>query len=149
MPSALAKHPWNMVFHHLVSEPKELALWCDLVSAFMEHVVSRYGIEEILQWKFSVWHLPDTPFRLYGFEQDKDFFVFYQKTFQTVKQFDRQICFGLPTTFYLNEYEHANWYLTLLQWSMEHQCIPDFVSFSFYDVKLTTGRNQSRSTFVL
>jgi beta-xylosidase len=113
----------------------------------MEHIISRYGIEEILQWKFSAWHLPDTPSRLYGFDAEKDFFVFYQKTFLTVKEFDSRICFGLPTTFYLNEHDHSNWYLTLLKWSLEHKCEPDFVSFSFYDVKLTTGRNSSLSTF--
>jgi xylan 1,4-beta-xylosidase len=147
MPQALAKNPWNTVFHHLVSEPKDIAQWCGLVSAFMEHIISRYGIEEILQWQFIAWHLPDTPSRLYGFDAEKDFFVFYQRTFLTVKEFDSRICFGLPTTFYLNEHDHSNWYLTLLKWSLEHKCEPDFVSFSFYDVKLTTARNSSRSTF--
>jgi xylan 1,4-beta-xylosidase len=147
MPSALAKYPWNILFQHLVSEPKDNKLWCELVYTFMEHIISRYGIEEILTWKFSVWHQPDTPFRLYGFENNNDFFAFYQKTFQTVKGFNNDICFGLPATFYLNEQAHSNWYLTLLKWACEHECAPDFISFSFYDVKLSTGSNESRSTF--
>jgi xylan 1,4-beta-xylosidase len=113
----------------------------------MEHIIARYGMEEVLHWKFSVWHQPDTPARLYGFEKTEDFYVFYQKTWNTVKQFDARLCFGLPATFYLNEIEHSNWYLSLFQWSSKHQCAPDFVSFSFYDVKLAGERNQSRSTF--
>ena len=147
MPAALAKQPNHFSFRHLVSEPKRLDLWCDLISTFMEHIISRYGIEEILQWKFSVWHLPDTPPRLYGFDNTEDFYVFYQRTFQTVKQFHPDFCFGFPCTFYLKELDHSNWYLNLLHWAQEHLCSPDFISFTFYDMKLAEVRTKSRASF--
>lgn len=147
MPAALAKQPNHFSFRHLVSEPKRLALWCDLISAFMNHIISRYGMDEILQWKFSVWHLPDTPSRLYGFDKTTDFYIFYQQTFETVKQIHPAFCFGLPCTFYLSELDHSNWYLDLLHWSREHRCSPDFISFTFYDMKIAGGRTKSRDAF--
>lgn len=147
MPSALAKNPKHYLFHHLVSEPKSIALWCDLIEAFMKHIISRYGMDEIVQWKFSVWHLPDTPSRLYGFEKQEDFFRFYQRTFDVVKQFSPDICFGLPCTFYLNDNEHSEWYLDFLCQCRKHGCNPDFVAFTFYDMKMANEKNKSRSAF--
>jgi xylan 1,4-beta-xylosidase len=147
MPLALAKRPLRVLFQHLVSEPKNYGLWYDLVATFMEHIIARYGIEEILTWKFSVWHQPDTSARLYGFEKDEDFFRFYQQTHHTVKQFHTNLCFGLPATYYLNESDHSNWYLSLLKWCEKNDCRPDFISFVFYDMKRAQGRNQSRNTF--
>ncbi|MCM1541189.1 MAG: helix-turn-helix domain-containing protein [Blautia sp.] len=147
MPAALAKQPNRFSFQHLVSEPRKMELWCGLISAFMEHVISRYGMEEVLQWKFSVWHLPDTPPRLYGFGKTEDFYLFYQRTYETVKRFHPDFCFGLPCTFYLSDLDHSNWYRDLLHWSMEHHCAPDFISFTFYDMKMAGGKTKSRASF--
>ncbi|MCM1345188.1 MAG: helix-turn-helix domain-containing protein [Muribaculaceae bacterium] len=147
MPAALAKHPDQFSFQHLVSEPKDLDLWCDLVSTFMKHVISRYGMNEILQWKFSVWHLPDTPPRLYGFNKTEDFYIFYQRTYETVKRLHPDFCFGLPCTFYLSEHDHSTWYQNLLRWSRERHCSPDFISFTFYDMKMAGEKTKSRTSF--
>lgn len=147
MPAALAKQLNRFSFQHLVSEPRKLSWWCDLISAFMEHIISRYDMDEILQWKFSVWHLPDTPPRLYGFDQSEDFYIFYKQTYETVKQIRPDLCFGLPCTFYLNELDHSNWYLNLLHWSHENHCPPNFISFTFYDMKMAGGRTKSRDAF--
>ncbi|MCM1064490.1 MAG: helix-turn-helix domain-containing protein [Eubacterium sp.] len=147
MPAALAKQPNRFSFQHLVSEPKKMDLWCGLISAFMEHVISRYGMAEVLQWKFSVWHLPDTPPRLYGFGKTEDFYLFYQRTYETVKRFHSDFCFGLPCTFYLSDLEHSNWYRDLLRWGMEHHCAPDFIGFTFYDMKMAGGKTKSRASF--
>lgn len=147
MPGALAKHPNHTLFHHLVSEPKSCDVWCDLIAAFMEHIIARYGFSEVLQWKFSVWHLPDTPSRLYGFDKKDDFFRFYQETYHTVKSLHKEFCFGLPCTFYLSQQGYSNWYKILLQWTKAHDCLPDFIGFTFYDIRQATGKTQSRSTF--
>jgi beta-xylosidase len=147
MPSALAKRPIRTLFGHLVSEPADLDLWCSLIGTLMQHLLRRYGLSRVLTWKFSVWHQPDTPSRLYGFERPEDFYEFYRRTYETVKGCHKDIPFGLPATFYLNEQEHSNWYLALLNWSRSHRCTPDFISFVFYDLKRATGKTQSRSTF--
>lgn len=147
MPSALAKHPNHILFRHLISPPKSISMWCDLIYAFMTHIVSRYGMDEVLCWKFGPWHLPDTPSRLFGFDNDEDFYHLYEKTYRLMKQIHPQLCFGSPCTFYINESNHSDWYLNFLRWSIEHDCKPDFISFTFYDLKLATERTQSKASF--
>jgi xylan 1,4-beta-xylosidase len=39
--------------------PKDYALWGELVRRFAEHLVERYGKEEVATWYFEVWNEPD------------------------------------------------------------------------------------------
>lgn len=147
MPAALAKYPDKILFNHLVSEPRELPAWCGLVRAFLEHVIRRYGREAVRQWKFSVWHQPNTSAKLYGFERDSDFYHFYQNTRSTIKDVDPLICFGLPAICGIVAEEYSGWYPKMLRWCQENDCVPDFIDFSFYDIQAAGTRNNSRSAF--
>ncbi len=147
MPAALAKKPDHFLFGHLVSEPLDLSKWSDLISSFMEHMISRYHISEILQWKFSVWHQPDTPARLFGFEKTSDFYLFYQRTYHILKGFHDGICFGSPSFFFLDDPEHLQWHASFLQWCKQNDCIPDYLNYTYYDMSLAGGGNKSQSTF--
>ena len=39
--------------------PKDYAMWGELVRRFTEHLVQRYGKEEVNKWYFEVWNEPD------------------------------------------------------------------------------------------
>jgi xylan 1,4-beta-xylosidase len=39
--------------------PKDYAMWGELVRRFTEHIVARYGREEVATWYFEVWNEPD------------------------------------------------------------------------------------------
>ncbi len=39
--------------------PKDYAMWGELVRKFTEHLVERYGREEVSTWYFEVWNEPD------------------------------------------------------------------------------------------
>lgn len=147
MPSALAKYPDKILFNHLVSEPRELSAWCSLVRKFMEHIIQRYGTASILNWKFSVWHQPNTSPKLYGFEHDSDFYDFYKTTRNIIKDFDPALCFGLPAIYGITTDEYSGWYSKMLRWCHKNDCMPDFINFSFYDIKMAGKRNNSKSTF--
>jgi xylan 1,4-beta-xylosidase len=41
------------------SPPKDYAMWGDLVRRFTEHMVERYGRDEVATWTFEVWNEPD------------------------------------------------------------------------------------------
>ena len=41
------------------SPPKDYAMWGELVRRFTEHMVERYGREEVATWYFEVWNEPD------------------------------------------------------------------------------------------
>jgi xylan 1,4-beta-xylosidase len=59
MPQALAncapgKCHTTMYYKGIATPPKRFNDWYDLIKAFASHLVDRYGIEEIAQWKFEV-----------------------------------------------------------------------------------------------
>ena len=62
MPYKLASDPkaihpfW---YKQNVSPPKDYAKWDALMRAFAQHLVERYGIDEVSQWYFEVWNEPD------------------------------------------------------------------------------------------
>ena len=39
--------------------PKDYAMWGELIRKFTEHLVQRYGMEEVSTWYFEVWNEPD------------------------------------------------------------------------------------------
>ncbi|MEO6815766.1 MAG: beta-xylosidase, partial [Edaphobacter sp.] len=42
--------------------PKDYKLWGELVRKVTEHLVQRYGKDEVLKWYFEVWNEPDIPY---------------------------------------------------------------------------------------
>ena len=133
MPEALAKEN-KKLFGYQVSEPNSLEKWANLVSALIGHLMSRYGIDELRQWRFSVWHQPDTPETMYGFHRTEDFYRFYEATWHAVKGCDTALSFGAPATYYFLQDGYRNWYIPFLQWSRENGCAPDFLNFNYYEL---------------
>lgn len=147
MPGALARNPERLLFHYLVSEPNNLGLWERLVEAFLAHLRERYGLLRIRTWRFSVWREPDTPEALFGFSSDQAFYRFYQATWQAVKACDQALVCGSPATFYLPGVETPMWYLAFLRWCRENGCMPDYLSFVFYDVKRAPEEHGAKEQF--
>ncbi len=42
--------------------PKDYAVWGELVRKYTEHLVQRYGKEQVSTWYFEVWNEPDIPY---------------------------------------------------------------------------------------
>ncbi len=145
MPSALAREEKHL-FGYLVSEPRDLKRWTELVTALILHLQERYGRNELRSWLFSVWDQPDTPASLFGFSSTEAFYSFYQATYQAVKGCDSQLSFGSPSTFYVLEKDYVNWYIPFISWCRSHRCMPDFLSFHFYDL-IFAVQEGSRDTF--
>lgn len=71
--------------------------WHDLVKAFTQHVVDRYGINEVLSWYFEVWNEPNlNPGFLDGTKSD--YFRLYKEAANAVKSVDRRLKVGGPAT---------------------------------------------------
>src|SRR5580693_6092112 len=49
-------------YHPNDSPPKDYAKWDALMKAFAEHLVARYGLDEVSQWYFEVWNEPNIGF---------------------------------------------------------------------------------------
>ncbi len=71
--------------------------WYDLVKNFTQHVVDRYGIEEVRSWYFEVWNEPNlNPSFLDGTKSD--YFLLYKKAVTAIKEVDSQLRVGGPST---------------------------------------------------
>ena len=71
--------------------------WHDLVKAFTQHCVDRYGIDEVLNWYFEVWNEPN----LYGLFWDgtkSQYFELYKQSALAVKSVDSRLKVGGPAT---------------------------------------------------
>ncbi len=71
--------------------------WHDLIRAFTQHVVDRYGMDEILTWYFEVWNEPN----LYPYFLDaskSDYFEMYKQSAQAIKSVDERLKVGGPST---------------------------------------------------
>ena len=58
-PAAICTSFW---YHPNVSPPKDYAKWDDLITEFTQHLVDRYGIDEVASWYFEVWNEPNLDF---------------------------------------------------------------------------------------
>ena len=147
MPAVLSRNPSRRLFSHLVSEPADIRNWAALIHAFMQHVLERYGSEVVEKWLFTVWHQPNTTPRLYGFENDEDYYSFYMATRSEVKALLPQAMFGFPPIFQNADEEGEPWFLAFLSWCRDRECMPDFLNFTYYDTKLTREKRTTRETF--
>ena len=149
MPELLAREPQRKLFNVLMSEPKSNEARAALVTAFVQHLLARYGAAEVRQWMFGVWHQPDTPHFMYGFTSNEAFYQFYHATWQAVKSCDSALQVGTPPTFYIARPDYVNWYRPFLQWCRDRRCMPDFLDFNFYDTSLSnSGSGQKLFGFV-
>ena len=100
MPAALAANPQApKIFKYKASSspPKDYAKWQALVAALAQHLVDRYGREEVESWPFEVWNEPDlraSPVFWSGSRDD--YFRLYDYAAEGLKSVDRNLTVGGP-----------------------------------------------------
>lgn len=124
MPRQLAFNPDDLhVFWYKpnVSPPKDYLKWSGLIRAFAQHLISRYGIDEVSKWYFEVWNEPNGDF-WGGVPQQQTYFDFYDQTARALKAVSPRLRVGGPAT------AHAAWIKAFLH-HVSSQNVPiDFVS---------------------
>ena len=71
--------------------------WHQLVKAFCQHLIDRYGIGEVSQWYFEVWNEPNLDFAFFDGSRS-DYFELYKTTAQAIKGVDQRLRVGGPAT---------------------------------------------------
>ena len=124
MPEAFASSA-NRIFAYKgnVSPPRNYQDWRDMVQAFTDHCVKRYGITEVSGWKFEVWNEPNISF--WAGSQDEYFELFRQSAL-AIKAVDARLQVGGPSTAQLD------WILDLIQYCSQKGVPLDFVSTHVY-----------------
>ncbi len=124
MPKKLAFNPdalhpfW---YKQNVSPPKSMERWDDLIRHFAQHLVERYGIDEVAQWYFEVWNEPNIDF-WNGIPRDKSYFDLYAHTARTLKEVNPRLRVGGPAT------AAAHWIPEFLKYMSDRHVPVDFVS---------------------
>ena len=99
MPNKLAAkqaiHPFW--YKQNVSPPKDYAKWDMLIHAFGQHLVERYGIDEVSQWYFEVWNEPNIDFWA-GEPKQATYFELYDHTARSLKAVNPRLRVGGPST---------------------------------------------------
>jgi xylan 1,4-beta-xylosidase len=124
MPKKLAFNPdalhpfW---YKQNVSPPKSLERWDDLIKHFAQHLVERYGLDEVAQWYFEVWNEPNIDF-WNGIPRDRSYFELYAHTARDLKGVSERLRVGGPAT------AAAHWIPEFLKYAAENHVPVDFVS---------------------
>lgn len=127
MPKKLAAQESYQAFWYrpIVAPPKDWAKWNDLISAFAQHLIDRYGIDEVSHWYFEVWNEPNLDFWT-GDPKQSTYFQLYDETAQTLKKVNSRLRVGGPST------AQAAWVAPFVAHTVTNHVPLDFVSTHVY-----------------
>ncbi len=108
-----------------VSPPKDMGRWDDLMTHFAQHLVERYGIDEVSQWYFEVWNEPNIDF-WNGIPRQRTYFDLYAHTARDLKIVNARLRVGGPAT------AAAAWVGDFLKFTAANSVPVDFVSTHAY-----------------
>jgi xylan 1,4-beta-xylosidase len=108
-----------------VSPPKDYTKWDDLVTQFTNHLVKRYGIDEIAKWYFEVWNEPNLDFWS-GNPKQQTYFELYDHTVRDIKAVAPSVRVGGPAT------AQAAWVGDMIRHAEQAHVPLDFVSSHVY-----------------
>ena len=136
MPKALAAKVQYHAFWYkpIPSPPADYAKWDALITAFAQHLIERYGIEEIAQWYFEVWNEPNLDFWI-GRPAQSTYFELYDHTARALKAASPRIRVGGPAT------AQAAWVGDMIAHTEQNHVPLDFVSTHVY------GNDSSQDVF--
>ena len=141
MPKKLAFNPDDLHpfwYKQNVSPPKSMEKWDELMKAFAQHLVDRYGIEEVSKWYFEVWNEPNIDF-WGGIPRQESYFDLYAHTARDLKSVSPRLRVGGPAT------AAAAWIPEFLDFCAKNHVPVDFVSTHGYadePVKRLLGTDQ-------
>lgn len=127
-PAKMAADPKLMQpfwYHPVVSPPKDYAVWDRMITALAQHLVARYGIEEVATWKFEVWNEPNLDF-WGGVPKQETYFELYDHTVRAIKAASPRLQVGGPAT------AQAAWVPEFLKHVAADHVPVDFVSTHVY-----------------
>ncbi len=127
MPAALARDPSKTVFTYegIISPPRSWSRWRDLVRALADHLLQRYGEDEVTgHWAFEVWNEPNIGVFWSG--TPEEYFRLYDTSAAAIKSVHPGLRVGGPSS------AAAGWVRQLLAHVGESGAPLDFVSTHVY-----------------
>src|SRR5271155_1914668 len=121
-------------YKQIVAPPKDYAKWDALITAFAQHLIDHYGIDEVSKWYFEVWNEPNIDFWT-GKPAQPTYFELYDHTARALKAVNQRIRVGGPAT------AQAAWVDAMIAHAAQNDVPLDFVSTHVY------GNDSSKDVF--
>ncbi|MBI2816461.1 MAG: glycosyl hydrolase family 39 [Acidobacteria bacterium] len=127
MPRKLAASETLHAFWYkpVIAPPKDWVKWGDLIARFAQHLVDRYGIDEVSKWYFEVWNEPNIDFWA-GDPKEATYYQLYDAAARAIKRVNQRLRIGGPAT------AQAAWVERFIRHVVDHQIPVDFVSTHVY-----------------
>ncbi len=128
MPRKLAADPnitQSFWYKPIVSPPQDYAKWDAMIAAFAQHLVARYGLDEVAHWNFEVWNEPNLDF-WGGTPRQPTYWQLYDHTARALKGVSPRLRIGGPAT------AQAAWVPDFIRHVHEQHVPVDFVSTHVY-----------------
>lgn len=138
MPSALASGTKTVfAYKGNTTLPKDEAVWSDFIQTFVRHLLERYGMQEVRTWFFEVWNEPnlggkDSPAGFWSGTKE-EYFHFYKLTAEAVKQADKGLKVGGPST------SNNAWITEFIQYCKNTESPLDFITTHHYPTDVVLG----------
>ncbi len=128
MPKKMAADPGktqSFWYKPVVSPPRDYGLWDGMIQALAQHLIQRYGLDEVATWKFEVWNEPNLDF--WGGEpRQSTYFELYDHTAKDLKRVSARLQVGGPAT------AQAAWVAEFLEHAGKGNVPVNFVSTHVY-----------------
>ena len=111
--------------------PRDYGEWCRMVQALLNHLMERYGADEVVQWPIEVWNEPN----LCGFWENADmeeYFKLFHCTFDAIKEVDARFCVGGPAVCGGTD---EKWIRAFMEYCHENKIPVDFVTRHHYTIE--------------
>ncbi|MGX8715675.1 MAG: GH39 family glycosyl hydrolase, partial [Lachnospiraceae bacterium] len=141
IPPHMSQHPTQDFWCRVnMSMPDHLGLWKDLIIEFLNHCINRYGIEYVLQWKFTI--IQAIHVYMLNFTLD-EYFSLYKATYEAVKSVDSRLQIGGPgSQLSYDCFSDFRMLKGLFSLYKEKQCVPDFLAFEiFHNIYTHDGKH--------
>ena len=126
MPRDLASDPDATVFEYrgIISPPRDWGRWGELNRRLAEHLVARFGLDEVRRWGFEVWN--EANLEVFWTGTQAEYFRLYDVAARAIKSVDEGLPVGGPST------AAAGWIADFLDFVVEEGSPLDFVSTHTY-----------------
>ena len=82
---------------NITPDENSYSKWEQLITAFTNHMVTRYGIQEVRTWYFEVWNEPNL-YNVFWGGTKSDYFKLYKISVNAIKKIDNRLRVGGPST---------------------------------------------------
>jgi len=131
MPSKLAKTPYRMFERcSIASMYRDRMKWEALVQATVAHWIARYGLDAVVQWRFSILSFNHVTLEEIPVTYE-DYLEMYQSTYTILKELDPRLRLGGPGCFtHIMLAEDGG--VRFLRDAIDRGCPPDFLTAQCY-----------------